>query len=138
VADWAAIRAAIATTLDVIDGLRVFGYAKEGTPPPLAVVVPGQGQFLKFGPVEGPSIPVDFTATVELFVARGTDRTGQDQLDAYLATTGPSSIYATIDANHKLGGVVDYCYVDAAEGYTLANLNGIDVYAVRFSLSGSA
>ncbi len=57
--------------------------------------------------------------TVQAIVSVVSDENGQQQLDAYLAPTGSTSIRAAIESDRTLGGAAQNCVVTNASGYTL-------------------
>lgn len=91
-ADFAAIRDGLKANLAAITGLRVHDTAPDTISPPAVVIVPADGVFLEFDTsLDGDSDDLEFT--LHLFVARRSDRAAQDQIDAYLARSGASSIF---------------------------------------------
>jgi hypothetical protein len=94
------LRAGIKTNLATISGLRVSDYQPDNINPPVAIVFP---------------ISVDYdetfakgmqtyTFSVQIIVGRVSERTGQNAIDAYISSTGASSIKLAIESNKTLGG----------------------------------
>lgn len=105
-----------------IDGLTVAVGPVEniGTPPAL-VVEAGDGEFLDYRPAMDPGT-ADATLTITVFVQYGESRAARAALKPYLADTGTHSVFATVNADPTLGGVVDSAQVLAARNlgrYTL-------------------
>ena len=94
------LRAGIKTNLATISGLRVSDYQPDNINPPVAIVFP---------------ISVDYdetfakgmqtyTFSVQIIVGRVSERTGQNAIDAYISSTGASSIKLAIESNKTLSG----------------------------------
>lgn len=127
-ASYSAVKAALKTTLESIDGLHVYD-----TPPgqiivPAALVLPGE-----------PLITYDETMArgsdsmqiiVRLLVSQQVVDIAQDNLDPYLAPEGDLSIKATVDGN--LGGAVDYARVAQARNYGEYEYAGVTLLGVEF------
>jgi hypothetical protein len=94
------LRDGIAENLSSIVGLRVSSFMPDNPNPPMAVVSPQNIEYHK-------SFNNGFntyTFVVSVFVARVSERTGQANLDAYCASTGPSSIKSAIESDRTLSG----------------------------------
>ena len=128
-----AIRQALATRLGSISGLRVVASRNAVVNPPSAVVMPGPGTFLRYSVTfDGQADPV---LRVLLLVSEADSASGQDNLDPYLATTGPSSVWAAVQADPTLGGVVSGAAVMEASAYGLMNWNGVDYLSCQFTVA---
>lgn len=109
--DLGAIRDGLQVRLQTVSGLRVFDLIPDrDIAVPAAVVQPVRISYqlaFKRG-------PVDARLRVTLLTSAGNDRSGQDQLDAYLsAGTGEtSSIVDAIEADPTLGGAADSAAID--------------------------
>jgi hypothetical protein len=100
VAGLSELRDGIAENLSSIVGLRVSSFMPDNPNPPMAVVTPQNIEYHK-------SFNNGFntyTFVVSVFVARVSERTGQANLDAYCASTGPSSIKSAIESDRTLSG----------------------------------
>jgi hypothetical protein len=127
------IRAALAAQLNTIAGLRAVASRNAQISPPAAVVMPVTGTFVRYSTTfDG---ECDLTLRAILLVAEGDSTSGQDLMDAYLATTGPQSVYAAVQADPTLGGVVSWAAVTEATGYGLMNWAGIDYLACHFIIT---
>jgi hypothetical protein len=94
------LREGIAENLSNIVGLRVSSFVPDNPNPPMAVVSPQSIEYHK-------SFANGFNTynfTVAVFVARVSERTAQNNLDAYCASTGSSSIKSAIESNRTLSG----------------------------------
>jgi hypothetical protein len=134
---FAQVRAGIETALSTIDGLRVYDYVPDNLSPPAAVIAPAPGEkFVTFNVDQNGGR--EFRLVVVLFVAKGTDRSGQGNLDAYLDDTGSQSIHAALTADHTLGGLVDYAILEDWGGYDIVEYAGVPTYTVRGSVMVAA
>lgn len=128
---FSAVRAALAAQLSAkITGLRAVANRNAQISPPAAVVMPVTGTFVRYSTTFQAS--ADLTLRAILLVAEGDSSSGQDLLDPYLATTGAQSVYAAVQADPTLGGVVDSAAVVEATAYGLMNWAGIDYLACHF------
>jgi hypothetical protein len=107
----AQVRDSLATRLETINGLRVVAYVPDDVPGyPAAVIFPPVNTDYSDAIFEGSA---SYTFIVMLFVPANIDR---KQLDLYdlLDATGPSSVYATVEADRTLGGLSVDCRVLSA------------------------
>lgn len=115
------VRDALASTLEVVDGLKVYafppGQIAVSPTGAAAVITPGPGAFLTY---ITSNVSHDLELTITIFVQRGQDRASTERLDGYLADDGDFSIYRTIANNHKLGNVVDSCIITGASNHGIA------------------
>ena len=96
-------------------GGRVLGYGIDAVNPPTAVVVPA------------PEDPVTFADTydsrdsynlvIKVLMGAADDRANQAELMSYLARSGTGSIFAAVEADPTLSGVVSYAIVTRATAY---------------------
>lgn len=113
-ADFAAVRDGLKVNLETISGLRVHDTAPDTIQPDAIVIAPADGTFLEFDTsMDGDSDDLAFT--LHLFVARRSDRAAQDQIDAYLARSGPSSIF--VAASRAAIAGTHYAEVTRARDY---------------------
>jgi hypothetical protein len=115
----AAVRTALKTRLETIDGLRVYDTAPDAVVPPAVVIKPAPGQLIDYNSATGVD---DLRFTLILVVPRRDEGAAQDELDSYLARSGANSIYATISGLAVPG--TDFAEVMNASdygGYTYAN-----------------
>ena len=125
-------RSALATQLATIDGLRTASTRAAQITPPMAVVMPGQGTFIRYKTTLSGS--ADLVFRIVLLLAAADSSIGQDAMDPYLATSGDQSILAAVQADDTLGGVVEYAEVMDATGYGLINWNGVDYLGCSFTV----
>lgn len=113
---------AIGTALTAISGLRVFDYPTDLAQFPCAVVgLPTQGFYDEV--VRRATDKAVFPVIV--MVGALSDRSARDQLSAYLAGTGASSVVTALDGT--LGGVVEVCRVTGWTTETRMSANGVDL-----------
>lgn len=99
-ASLSSLREGIAENLSTIIGLRVSSYVPDNPNAPMAVVSPQNIEYHK-------SFANGFNTynfIVAVFVARVSERTAQNSLDAYCASTGSSSIKSAIESDRTLSG----------------------------------
>lgn len=108
------VRAALKTRLQTIAGLEVYDKPPGSINPPAAVITPSPGSFLTY---QTSQVSHDLELLVAVFVQWGGNDDATDALDAYLADSGTYSIYATVQADPTLGGVVDSTAVFDAQNY---------------------
>lgn len=126
-----AVRTALAEALSTIDGLRTFATLPDNIAPPAAVVEPDTGIFLEYGTALAGQAD-DIRLRVGLFVSRASDRAGAGKLDGYIASNGPHSIRAAVEADPTLGGVVDSVQVTQALNWGQVTFGGVDYYGCEF------
>ena len=130
------VRAALAASLAVhavnADGsaLRTTANRPLQVNPPMAVIVPVTGTIARYSAsMDGEA---DYSLRIILAVAPADSTQGEDILDPYVATSGPSSIWGAVQADPTLGGVVSFAAVTEATGYGILNMTGIDYLACTF------
>ena len=132
-ATFSAVRAALATTLTTGAGLRASANRFAQVNPPMAIIMPTTGTFARYSTdFDGDA---DYTVRAIVLVSEGDSLSGQDLMDAYIATSGPSSIWAAVKANPTLGGVVSSAAVQEVTAYGLMTFSGIDYLAAHFVVS---
>jgi len=95
------LREGIAKNLTSIVGLRVSSYMPDNPNAPMAVVIP---QGIEYHKAFRNGFNT-YNFSVAVFVARVSERIGQNALDAYCASTGSSSIKSAIESNRTLSGL---------------------------------
>ncbi len=120
-ADLTTAQNALATVLSTIPGLRVSSGFAAQVNPPAAIIMPQPAQSLRFDTMGG---GISYLLRIVLLASYTQDSSSQAAMNAYLATTGTSSIAAKILANPTLGGKVESANMDAARGYGLMEWAG--------------
>lgn len=92
------VRTAIAATLDTIPGLIVYRTVADVIQVPAVVVRPGRCRY-----VVGMGTCQEWDYHLFVLVPHTETNVNQDQLDAYISTSGVNSIPAAIRANPTLG-----------------------------------
>lgn len=89
---------AIGTALATITGLRVFDFPPKAAQPPFAFCDLPESMTYDYTMARGKD-----SATVQVFVgvASANDRNARDQIAAYLAGSGSSSIKAAVDSSGR-------------------------------------
>jgi hypothetical protein len=125
-----AVRQGLTTALDTITGLRCFDYVPDSLSPPAAVVEPLE---IEYG-VSMTSSGIDYyRGFVLVIVGRMSDRSSQDRLDAYLASSGASSVVAAIESDRTLSGSCSTCQVTEALPRSVV-VSGVEMTAYRFEV----
>ena len=128
-----AVRTALAATLTSGIGLRATANRFAQINPPMAVIMPVTGTFARYSVDFGGD--VEYMLRVIVLVSEGDSLSGQDLMDAYIATSGSSSIWAAVQAGPTLGGVVQSSAVQEVTSYGLMNFSGVDYLAAHFIVS---
>lgn len=102
-----AIRLALRTQLETVSGLRAYDVWPTTINPPVAIVRPLSGTFH-----EDQDGSVMYQFEIMLLLQLGNLTVAQEQLDAYIATDGDTSILAALEADPSLGGAADSTMVN--------------------------
>jgi len=94
------LRTGIATNLATITGLRTASTMPDNPSPPIAIVIPST---ISFDDTFQRGMQT-YAFNVLIVVGRADERTAQNKLDAYCASTGTSSIKLAIEKDKSLGG----------------------------------
>ena len=107
------IRSGLATRLATISGLRTASTMPDNPNPPIAIVIPDNINF------DNAFQRGMDTLTFRIFVVvgRADERTAQNSIDSYCATSGTSSIKAAIEGDKTLGGAAYNCRVTDMRNY---------------------
>lgn len=125
------VRDALAVRLDTIPNLRPYARVPSDLTPPAAILEPPVGEYdLDFNDGMTVTFPVVLVASR----APGDDR-AQQELDTYLATTGASSIKATIQKDPQLDDTCDEATVVRFYDYGgTYQIGGIDYASVTIEV----
>lgn len=137
-ADIAAIRSALASRLSTLvgnSGQASAYWMTNPTPPTLQVVGIGPADYDTAFGRGGDTL----TAIVQGLAGTTADKAAQEQIDAWLDTTGSTSVKAAIESERPaavtLGGVVSGCRVTGHSRPTITSLpNGQETWSVEFTL----
>lgn len=129
-----AIRTGLATRLATITGLRTGATIPDNVNPPYAIVSPNSVDYHKaFN-----NALSTYNFTITLVVDRVSERTAQNNLDAYCSPTGTSSIRAAIESDKTLGGVVYDTMVTGMRNYGSVTIGETNYLAAEFDVAVQA
>lgn len=124
------IRTGLANRLATISGLRTSATLPDNPNPPIALITPNSVQFddvFKRG-------MQTYNFTVLVIVGRVDERTAQNNLDAYCASTGSSSIKLAIEGDKTLGGKVFDTRVTEMRNYGQLSIAEVIYLSAEFSV----
>ena len=130
-ASLSSIRSGIATNLGNISSLTVFGFVPDSIEPPTAVV--GVVDNIEYDTSMSRGADT-YTIPVFLYVSRVDAQDAQDTLDAFLASSGSSSVKTQIESDVTLGGVANSARVVEADNYGVYTINNIDYLGCEFTV----
>jgi hypothetical protein len=94
------LRTGIKNNLATISGLRTSDFQPDSISPPIAIVFPVT---VNYDETFHRGMQT-YTFAVQVIVGRVSERTGQNTLDAYCASTGTNSIKLAIESDKTLNG----------------------------------
>lgn len=124
------IRTNLATRLATITGLRTAATMPDLPNPPIAVVTPVSVTFdtaFKRG-------MNTYSFNVMVIVGRVDERTAQNNLDAYVSSTGTSSIKLAIEGDKSLAGAVFDTRVVEMRTYGAVSIGEVTYIAAEFTV----
>ena len=124
------IRNGLATRLGTITGLRTSAFMPDNPNPPIAVVMPSSVSYddtFKRG-------MQTYVFNVLVIVGRVDERTAQSNLDAYVSSTGSSSIKLAIEGDKTLGGVVFDTRVSEMRNYGQLPVGEVTYLTAEFTV----
>ena len=124
------IRNGLATRLGTITGLRTSAFMPDNPNPPIAVVMPSSVSYddtFKRG-------MQTYVFNVLVIVGRVDERTAQSNLDAYVSSTGTSSIKRAIEGDKTLGGVVFDTRVSEMRNYGQLPVGEVTYLTAEFTV----
>lgn len=129
--DLNAVMDAIGARLVGVTGLRVYDYGADLASPPAAIV--SLPKTVEYDVVAGRGAD-RIVIPITVLVGRISDRAARDQLGAYLAGTGASSIKAAIEgSDSNLGGAAQTVRVTEAT-VDVVTINAVDYLGASFDL----
>jgi hypothetical protein len=123
------VRTGLATAIDAITGLRCFDYVPDSVSPPAAVIEPLE---ITYGIAMQNGLDM-YQAYILVIVGRMSERSAQDRLDAYVTSSGASSIKAKVESDPTLGGACSTLQVTDANPRTVT-VSGVEMLAYRFGV----
>ena len=130
-ASLSSIRSGIATNLENISSLTVFGFVPDSIEPPTAVV--GVVDNIEYDTSMSRGADT-YSIPVFLYVSRVDAQDAQDTLDGFLASSGSSSVKTQIESDVTLGGVANSARVVEADNYGVYSINNIDYLGCEFTV----
>lgn len=97
---------ALAAAFSSIDGLSTYALPPGTIEVPAVVVSMPSGELGDFSPVMDEGV-MDLSLVVNVFVQWGDDEAAWSQLRPYVSPSGAYSLFAAVNADPTLGGVVD-------------------------------
>jgi hypothetical protein len=131
-----AVRAALAAQITAVSGVRGDAAVPGQVTPPVVVIRPGRGTFIDYKITTDGCVDLTFEAV--LLAATGSDRAGQQVMDAMLSADQPTSIYAAVEHDPTLSGLVAYAFVEHGEGYGLIEWGGVEYLGARLIIKAAA
>lgn len=113
-ATFSSIRDGLKTRLETISGLSAYDYVPDFIDPPVALIAPLNTLNYDATMARGADT---YAVPVILYIAKIDAQTAQDGVDAYLASTGSTSIKAAIEGDPTLGGAAMSVRVISATDY---------------------
>jgi hypothetical protein len=124
------LRSEIATQLANITGLRTNSIVPDTIQPPIAIVEPTSVNYDKTM-ARGLD---EFNFKVTVIVGRPDVRTGQNAIDAYISSTGSSSIKQVLESNRTLGGKCNDLRVTNLSSYGSITYGDTTYLAAEFAV----
>ena len=124
------MRAAIATNLGTIAGLRTSPEMPDNPNPPIALVRPVT---VEYNQAFANGL-TRYNFVLVVIVGRAEERTAQRSLDAFCSSTGSSSIKLAVESDKTLGGNAYDCRVTEMRNYTPIQLNEGTYLAAEFAV----
>ena len=125
------IRNGIGTNLGNISSIIVYNYVHDSIEPPTAVV--GVVQSIEYDTSMARGADT-YTIPIFLYMSRVDAQDSQETLDAYLASSGASSVKAQVESDQTLDGSAQSCRVVEATNYGVYTVNNIDYLGVEFEV----
>lgn len=128
------IRSGLSTRLATITGLRSGPTIPDNVNPPYAIVAPSSVDYHRaFN-----NALSTYNFTITLVVGRVSERTAQNNLDAYCSPSGSSSIRVAIEGDKTLGGVVFDTIVTGMRNYGSVTIGENTYLAAEFDIAVQA
>lgn len=124
------IRSGLATRLGTISGLRTSATMPDNPNPPIAVVMPSS---VSYDDTFRKGMQT-YVFNVLVIVGRVDERTAQNNLDAYVSSTGNSSIKLAIEGDKTLGGVVFDTRVSEMRNYGQLPVGEVTYLTAEFTV----
>lgn len=124
---WDALDAALA-----MDGVHIANQPTGNINPPALVTTPGEGEFFDYKTsFDGaPVLPM----LVMALVGRGQDKASRTTLCEFIAQTGSRSVFAAVESDPTLGGVVSSAAVLNATNFGSISFGGPEYLTCTFTV----
>ena len=123
-----AIRTALATAVETVNGLRSSATVPDNPRPPIAVVMPERVEY----DLNGSRGADTYFFSIIVLVGRADDRVAQNKIDAYIV--GPQSVKKAVETDRTLGGAAQTCRVTGANNYGSIPVGEVLYLSVQFSV----
>jgi hypothetical protein len=124
------LRTGIANNLATITGLRTTPTIPDNPNPPIAVILP---QGVEYDNTFGRGMNT-YTFAVTVIVGRVSERSGQNALDAYVSSTGSSSIKLAIESDKTLNGKAFDLRVTDSRNYGELTVGEVTYLSAEFTV----
>jgi len=124
------LRDGIATNLRTIAGLRAIATVPDNPNPPLAIIYPQNMEF--DDAFNGGLATYNFRLLV--VVGRVDERTAQNKLDAFVSSSGASSIKEAVESDKTLGGNAFDTRVTAMTNYGSIDISEVTYLSAEFNV----
>ena len=122
------LRTALATNLATISGLRTSAEMPDNPNPPIAIIQPDS---IAYDDTFGRGMQT-YTFTVVVLVGRVAERSAQNAIDAFCASTGSSSIKLALESDKTLGGRAFDLRVTDMRAYASILVGEVNYLAAEF------
>jgi hypothetical protein len=124
------LRTGIATNLATISGLRTAATVPDNPNPPIAIVVP---QTVNYDDTFQRGMQT-YQFTVLVIVGRVDERTAQNNLDAFVSSTGTKSIKLAVEKDKSLGGKAFDVRVSEMRNYGQVSIGEVTYLSAEFNV----
>lgn len=122
------LRTGIKNNLATITGLRTSSFQPDTINPPIAIVFPVS---VNYDATFNRGMQT-YTFAVQVIVGRVSERTGQNSLDAFCASTGASSIKLAIESDKTLNGTAFDLRVTDMRNYGELTVGEVNYLSAEF------
>ena len=124
------LRTGLAANLATISGLRTTATIPDNPSPPIAVILP---QGVEYDNTFGRGMNT-YTFAVTVIVGRVSERSGQNALDAFVSSTGSSSIKLAIESDKTLNGKAFDLRVTDSRNYGELTVGEVTYLSAEFTV----
>jgi hypothetical protein len=124
------LREGIATNLRTISGLRAIATIPDNPNPPLAIIYP---QNMEYDDSFNRGLTT-YTFRLVVVVGRVDERSAQNKLDAFVSSTGASSIKLAVESDKTLGGSAFDTRVSAMTNYGSIDISEVTYLSAEFTI----